>query len=419
MNTGAKKWLWRGAIALVVLGALGAGAWALLGRGEAAPQYVTEAARVGELAITVSATGTLQPTNVVDVGSELSGTMARVLVSYNDQVKKGDVLAEMNTAKLQQTIERYSATVQSARAKVEQAKVTERESRESMARLEQVSRLSGGKVPAPTEMDAARAKADRARADRVAAEAAVDEAAANLHTAQTDLTKGTIRSPIDGVVLKRSVEPGQTVAASLQAPVLFSLAEDLSQMELVVAVSEADVGQVKEGQQAEFTVDAWPGRKYPATIKQVRYAATTVDNVVSYQTVLAVSNDDLSLRPGMTAAADILVEQKKGVLMVSNTALRFKPPAASDKKADSASSGGSILGALMPRPPGGIRPQRSNNPTTAEGRRQGSAVWLKRGEGIERVPVETGLSDGKFTEIRSSQLKAGDEVVKDIVRPRS
>ena len=413
-----RRWLWRGAIGLVVLAALGAGAWALFRRGDAGPQYVTETVRKGDLSIYVSATGTLQPTNVVDVGSELSGTMARVQASYNDQVKRGQVLAELNTAKLDQTIERYTATLRSATAKVDQAKVTEREAKESLSRLEEVSRLSGGKVPAPTEMDAARAKYDRAVTDRKAAEASVGEAEANLHTAQTDLTKATIRSPINGVVLKRSVEPGQTVAASLQAPVLFSLAEDLTRMDLVVAVSEADVGQVKEGQKAEFTVDAWPNRKYPAVIKQVRYAATTVDNVVSYQTVLAVSNDDLTLRPGMTASAEVLVTQKRDLLLVSNTALRFKPQQP-DKKAESGNSG-SILGALMPRPPGGNQPRRSNNPTgpESERKRPGAAVWVKRGEELVRVPVETGLSDGKFTEIRSSELKAGDEVVKDIQRPR-
>lgn len=409
-----KKWRWPLA-ALLTIVLLGWGGWTIWSRPEKnASQYVEHALKQGDLAVNVTATGTLQPTNTVEVGSELSGTIAKVFVDYNDAVKKGQVLAVLDTSKLQQTIDKSRAALAAKQAAVAQARATLKEAEVTLARQEEVFRISNGKVPSATELDSARANAERARADLAAAQASVTEAAATLSANETDLSKATIRSPTDGVVLTRSIEPGQTVAASMSTPVLFKLAEDLAEMELVVSVAEADVGQVRQDQKAQFNVDAFPGKNYPATIRQVRFGSKTVDNVVSYETVLTVKNKDLSLRPGMTASADILVRERKNVLLAPNAALRFKPPVTQEK------SSGGVVSMLLPRPPGGRQPAKA----TESGRRQASApdesgqaltratLWVKTAEGgIRSVDVLTGASDGKFTEIRSRELKAGDSVI--------
>lgn len=401
-----KKWLW-GSIALIVLILLLWGGYALLGKNSNKIQYVTEALKHGDLAVTVSATGTLNPTNQVDLGSELSGTVAQVLVDYNDRVKKGQVLAILDTTKLRQQIAKSQAAVMSAEAGVAQARATLKESQSKLARYEEVLRQSGGKVPAATEMDAARAELDRNQANLASAQAAVAEAQATLQSNQIDLGKSEIRSPVNGIVLTRDVDPGQTVAASLQAVTLFTIAEDLTKMELIVSVAESDVGQIKAKQSATFNVDAYPNKQYPAFIKLVRVGSKTVSNVVSYETVLDVNNTDLSLLPGMTATADILVAERKDVLLVPNTALRFKPAAA---KTDAA--GGSILSALMPRPPGRDRPRTGNAsaPRAAGGKVMGN-IWVNTPEGPQMHRIQTGLSDGKYTEVLASELQEGTEVI--------
>ena len=248
--------------------------------------YQTQKVQRGNLTVTVTATGTLEPTNQVDVGSEVSGTIETVEVDYNDQVKVGQVLARLDTDKLAAEVLQSKAALESARARVLEAQATVKEMRSELTRLNQVRELSNNKVPSQRDLDAAEAALERAQADEASAKAQVSEAQAALDFNETDLSKAVIHSPINGVVLTRSVEPGQTVAASLQAPVLFTLAEDLTQMELHVDVDEADVGQVQEGQEASFTVDAYPDRIFPARIRQVRYGAQTVDGVVTYETVL-------------------------------------------------------------------------------------------------------------------------------------
>jgi HlyD family secretion protein len=418
MKTLLKKLRWPLA-ALATLIVVAWGGFVLWNRpAKDAQQYAEQALKRGDLAVNVTATGTLQPTNTVEVGSELSGTIAKVFVDYNDTVKKGQVLAVLDTSKLLQTIDKSRAALAAKRAAVAQVRATLKEAEVTLARQEEVHRASNGKVPSATELDSSRAKVERARADLDAAQASVTEAAATLSANETDLSKATIRSPTDGVVLTRSIEPGQTVAASMSTPVLFTLAEDLAAMELIVSVSEADVGQVRNGQKAQFNVDAFPGKNYPATIRQVRFGSKTVDNVVSYETVLTVKNQDLSLRPGMTASADILVRERKDVLLAPNTALRFKPQAAQAK------SSGGVVSMLLPRPPGGRQPAKA----TESGRRQASApdeggqalaratLWVKTAEGgIKSVNVLASASDGKFTEIRSRELKAGDSVITSMV----
>jgi HlyD family secretion protein len=402
-----RRWAaWLAAVLAAALLALGYG-WYRSERTAVLPRFATEPVVRGELVATVSATGNLQPTNKVDVGSELSGTIEAVLVDDNDRVKKGQVLARLDMAKLRDQAAKSRAAVAAAEARVLQAQASVAQSRSNLARLREVARLSGGKVPAPTELDTADATLARAEADEAAARAAVAEARAVLSADQTNLVKAQIRSPIDGVVLARKVEPGQTVAASFQAPVLFTLAENLAQMELQVDVDEADVGQVKPGQRATFAVDAYPNRVYPARIDRVGFGSQVKEGVVSYPTVLSVDNSDLTLRPGMTATAEIVTAERDDVLLVPNVALRFSPPAAQNEAQKK--GGGSIVGSLLPRPP--RQPPRAKATPAAGNQR----VWVLRAGEPVAVPVKTGVSNGRITEVLGGALAPGDEVIVEAV----
>ncbi|MBL8251617.1 MAG: efflux RND transporter periplasmic adaptor subunit [Candidatus Competibacter sp.] len=403
------RWLF----ALLVLAALAVGGYRYFEantEAQAAPRYQTEALGRGNLRVTVSATGKLAPVNEVEVGSELSGTIESVFVDYNDRVKKGEVLARLNVAKLSDQIAKAKAALASAEAKVLQAVATVKESRASLGRLRAVARLSGGKVPAPAELETAEAKLERAIADEASARAAVDETRAMLRTAETDLTKASIRSPIDGVVLARSADPGQTVAASLQAPVLFKLAESLAQMELQVDVDEADVGQVQPGQTATFTVDAYPNRRYPARIDLVRYGAETVNNVVTYKTILKVNNDDLSLRPGMTATAEIVTAERENVLLAPNAALRFTPPNPEDEAQKN--QGGGLLASLLPRPPRGMMGSGRRGGRVDSDKKGGPRqLWVVRDGQPAAMAVTVGNTDGRMTEVAGEALEVGTPVI--------
>ncbi|MEW6379260.1 MAG: efflux RND transporter periplasmic adaptor subunit [bacterium] len=378
-------------------------------------QYKTQEAQRGDLTVTVTATGTLEPTNQVDVGSELSGIVKSVEADYNDRVTAGQVLARLDTEKLNARVTQSRAALESARAKVLQARATVAEALSRLDRLKQLYQLSNHKVPSQNDLDAAEAAVKRGQADEASARALVAEARAELEAYQTDLSKAVIRSPINGLVLKRSVEPGQTVAASLQAPVLFVLAEDLTQMELHVDVDEADVGQVTEGQEATFTVDAFPDRRFPAHITEVRYGAQTVNGVVTYETVLKVNNQDLLLRPGMTATADIIVREVKNALLVPNAALRFDPEAEEDEKPQQSRN---LVTMLLPRPPG-------RRPASAMQRQQKKAaanshqrkVWILREGKPAAIPLTIGLTDGQMTEVKAGDVQPGLPLLVDMVRP--
>jgi HlyD family secretion protein len=364
-------------------------------------QYLTEAVVTGNLVVTVSASGTLEPITSVDVGSEQSGTMASVLVQENDHVKKGQLLAQLDLAKLNDAVIRSRAALAAAEASVAQARATVAEAKASLSRMRQVAELSGGKVPAKTELETAEAILNRAIANEASAKAAVVQAQAALKTDETNLAKGTIRSPVDGVVLSRKIEPGQSVVATMTIPVLFTLAEDLTKMELQVKVDEADVGNVKVGQPATFTVSAWPGRNFPASIQRVGLGSTITDNVVTYKTVLEVRNDDLALRPGMTATATIVTAQRENVLLVPNAALRFTPPETTASKQE-----GGFVARLLPRPPAEPKKQI----TTLSGAPQ---IWVLDNQEPKAIPVETGVSNGRLTEIVGGELKAGMAVITD------
>jgi HlyD family secretion protein len=372
------------------------------------PRFETEQVTRGTLRVTVSATGNLAPTNKVDVGSELSGLVESVLVQENDRVKKGQILAQLDISKLQDEITKSEAALASSQAKLAQAEATLNQDRISLDRDREVSRLSGGKVPSKTEMESAEATLARAEADVHSAQADVNQARATVRTNQTNLSKASIRSPVDGVVLSRAVEPGQTVAASLQVTTLFTVAEDLRQMDLKVDVDEADVGGVKDGQNATFTVDAYPGREYTARVTRIAYGSTTKNNVVSYSTVLKVKNDDLSLRPGMTGTAEIATVTRENALLVPNGALRFTP---STTASTPASRG--LVGSLMPGPPADHSSQR----TVTNSKANLQQVWVLANGNPLATPVTVGVSDGRFTEIVSGSVQQGMLVITDNVAP--
>jgi HlyD family secretion protein len=402
-----RRTFWLAIAGLVVL--LVAGFCAARSRsGASAARFRTEEAMRGELVVKVTATGKLQPLNQVDVGSEVSGLVESVFVDDNDYVKKGQVLARLDVSKLQDSVVNARATLASAEAIVLQAKATRQEAEANLARLRQVAELSGGKVPSKTELDTAEATLARAIANQSVADAAVRQCRATLSSAETNLSKASIRSPIDGVVLSRAVEPGQTVAASFQVATLFTLAEDLKQMELEVDVAEADVGQVREGQLATFSVDAYSNRKYEARIRRVSYGSQTTSGVVTYKTILTVTNDDLTLRPGMTATAEITTIEHKDVLLVPNAALRFTPPVAATPAQQ-----GSIVSRLLPRPPRfGSRANRSNGTNGKSGTGQ---VYVLRDGVPVAVPVTIGPSNGRLTEVTTSELTAGTPVITEAV----
>lgn len=397
-----KTLIWGGAALLVIVGLL---SWWLF-RGDDAPQYLTQEASKGEISVSVTATGTLQPTNTVDISSELSGTVHQVLVDYNDVVTKGQILATLDTTKLKDQIAQAKANLQGSQARVLQSNADVAQARNDLARLQEVAKLSDGRLPSKSELDTAKIKLQNAQAALASANASVAQYAAALKAQETDLTKTSIRSPINGVVLTRSIEPGQTVASSLQAPILFNIAEDLTQMELNVAVAEADVGQIKVGQNAKFTVDAYPEKNYQAKVKQVRYGSKTVDNVVSYETILNVDNTDLTLRPGMTATADILVAERKNTLLIPAAALRYKPQVQASGK-----GGSSMLGSMMPQPMrrGSAKQVTTSGGPQTEGKSQ--EIWVLRNNVATPVTVVTGLSDGRNVEVRSGDLKAKDLVI--------
>lgn len=382
--------------------------------------YATAPVERGALVTTVSATGKLAPTNQVTVGSQLSGLVVKVLVDVNDRVVAGQTLAEIDPEQIEDQIRQGQAQLAANQAQVGQARATLAEAQAQLARFQEVSRLSGGRVPAQTEMQTAQANVQRGLAALKVAQANVLASQASLSQSQTQRARAIIRSPVSGVVLARQVDPGQTVAASFNTPTLFVIAEDLSAMKLEVSIDEADVGSVRQGQKATFTVDAFPGRTFPATITRVdigsNLSATSASSssssststsssssqVVSYAADLSVANAKLELRPGMTATADIVTSDKQNVLLVPNAALRFSPQTQS---AGQSSGFASALG--PPR-----RPGQATQRTATMGRGAVQQVYVKGEDGQPRaIEITTGDTDGFRTEVLSGGLKPGMQVI--------
>jgi HlyD family secretion protein len=356
----------------------------------------------GNLNLSITATGNLAPTTEVTVGSELSGTTLEVYVDFNDRVTKGTPLAKLDTSRLTEQTESSRAALTSAQALVGQAEATVRESAAALKRQQELNRVS--LVPA-ADLETAVATADRAQASLQSARALAGEAAAQVRINENDLTKAIIKSPIDGIVLTRSLEPGQTVAASFTAPQLFVIAEKLERMKLEIAIAEADIGRVSKGQTAVFTVDAWPDRSYSAVVSVVSFGSVVKDNVVTYEADLDVINDDLSLRPGMTATADILVAAATNVFLVPTVALRFHP---STNLVVSAVAKKSFVQSLIPMP---TRNSRRPAETVGPDKPEPSHLWILREGRIELMPVQLGLTDGRSTEVSGPGLSEGLQVV--------
>jgi len=387
------KWM---SVGLVVFLTLAAVRYWLFVPAEVTTGFKTVPVSRQDLRVSITATGKLAPVNQVDVGSELSGKIISVKVDFNDQVQTDQVLARLDTAELDASVVQYRAALQLARARVDQAQAT---LTESNIKYQRRSDLVAQQLAPVEDLDTSTAALARANADLAAAAAQVEQGLAVLDAATSKLSKAVIRAPISGIVLSRNVEPGQTVAAAFNTPILFSLAEDLRRMTLHVDVDEADVGSLKQGQSAMFTVDAYPGRNFDAIVTQVRYAPRTVEGVVTYETLLDVTNDDLSLRPGMTATAEIQTALVEDALVVPNSALRFVPP---DEAADDR-SGGSVLSMLMPR-------HRSVSRSTLAAGNEVDVWVLDTGE-PRAVKVDTGLTDGRYTVIDAAGIEAGTLVI--------
>ena len=335
-----------------------------------APQttYVTQPVALGSLTVSLTATGTLEPRTRIEIGSELSGTVRAVYVQVNAAVRQGQVLAELDTARLEAQLVQAQGAVAFAEAQVHRVSAVLTEATASLSRLQRLGELSGGKLPAHQDLDLADAAVARARGEHAAALAAVAQARANRELITTDLDRAQIRSPVSGLVLARSIEPGQTVAASFQAPVLFMLAADPNNLELHVAIDEADIGAVEVGQQGTFTVDAFPERVFTGMITRVHMASNSTgaaasansalgssdhlsasaSDVVTYETVLEVDNSELLLRPGMTATVEIATRSINNVTLIPNAAMRFTPRTAHFPGEDDDSDRGTGMMALMP-----------------------------------------------------------------------
>lgn len=363
-------------------------------------EYVTQPAALADLTVEVSATGTLQPLNQVDISSELSGVVRSVAADENQQVKKGDVLAALDTSKLEAQIERAKASAKAAEANVEDAAVTLRENEKA---LQRATALAGRGMATDQALEAATATRDRSRSAKDIAEANLAIAQADMKSQQTDLAKSTIYAPIDGIVLTRSVDPGQTVASSLQAPVLFVIAADLRKMELKAAIDEADIGSVKQGQQSRFMVDAFPERTFNAKIRDISYASVTTDGVVTYDARLDVANDELLLRPGMTATVTVVTKQANDTLTVPSAAFRYRPAAAQSTRSWSLLD---MFTGRMGRP-GGNRPRQQQAERPADGSR---TLYILKDGAPQPVSVKIGSTNGELTEILSG-LSEGDQVI--------
>lgn len=402
-----RRWMkyWLPALILLLLAAF------FLRGGDEGPQYITEDVVERSLDIEVTATGNLRPTNQVDVGSEVSGRIDRVFVDVNDRVGRGQVLAQINTDVIEDQIRQAQANLNSARASVAQAGATLDVDSAQLARLQEVFRLSDGKVPSRTELEAAEAAVKRGRAAVASAQASVAAAQAQLSSAMTNRERAVIRSPVSGVVLARQIEPGQTVAASFNTPTLFVIAEDLSQMQLRVSIDEADVGQVEAGQRATFTVDAYPGRQFPANVERIALASNNTatstqqqqqgqqgNAVVIYEARLTVDNPDGLLRPGMTATANIATASTGRRMLVPNGALRFEPETQEER--GGVQMGGENFGLE----------RDEARATIGRGSRQTVHVLQDDGT-LKEVEVVTGQSDGRYTVVTSDELKTGMQVV--------
>ena len=414
-----KKPLWIVfALCVVASGGVGVWQWRKHVAASEVPRYDTVAVDRGPIVAKVTATGTLSALVTVQVGTQVSGRIKEIKVDFNSPVKKGQVIAKIEPAL-------FAAALESARANylAGQGTVTKLEAQAENAKLQydRAAALFERKAIAQADLDTARATMKAANGDVTAARGNMEQAKASLHQAQVNLDYTTIVSPTTGVVISRSVDVGQTVAASLSAPTLFLIAEDLTKMQVDTSVAEADIGKLKPDMDATFTVDAYPSKQFKGKIRQIRNAPQTLQNVVTYDAVIDVSNPGLELRPGMTANVTFIYDHRDSALRVANAALRFQPPAELTKAAWGGGGGGGSGNS------GGMKGQRGPGAGEGGGRRRGGGaggetpdrrtIWLLRGPTPTPVRVRAGVSDGTNTEIETAELREGDRVVTDAEFP--
>ena len=389
MPSATKKRSWkRVGIIVGVVVLVGLGVWYFKFRGDNAPQYQTIQVARGDLTQVVTATGQLNPVTNVQVGCQISGVITRLYADWNSRVKQGQIVAQIDPLSYKAALDSAEGNLANAQAALELAQVNAKRSQE----------LYDSKLIPRSDFDTANAALHQA-------EATVKVNNATVERARVDLAYCTIYSPVNGIVISRNVDVGQTVAASFNAPVLFVIANDLANMQIDSNVAEADVGGVEENQNVDFTVDAFPNRTFHGQVVQVRNSPITVQNVVTYDTVIGVNNSDLKLKPGMTANVSIIVAERSDVLRIPNAALRFRPPDAATNSTPRAAGG---VGAGVPgagtRPAGlnGQRPKGEHRPTRT--------IYVLKNDKLQPVQVKTGITDGIYTEITDG-LSENDKVV--------
>ena len=402
-----KRTLWIVVAVVVVVGGLAI--WRMR-EAKAKGELHYETARVdrGKIAAKVTASGSLSAIVTVQVGSQVSGRIAALYADFNSTVKKGELIAKIDPQLFEASVAQARANYVAAQGNLAKAKAqaldAERQYNRSVT-------LAQRKLIAQADLDTAQATADAAKAGVDAAMGSVEQAKAQLHSTEVNLAYTNIISPTDGVVISRNVDVGQTVAASLQAPTLFLIAEDLRKMQVDTSVAEADIGQLHKGMRATFTVDAYPTETFVGTVRQVRNAPQTVQNVVTYDAVIDVDNSDLKLKPGMTANCTFVYAEQDDALRVPNSALRFRPPA-------------ELLASLSPGGATGARGTRAAGPQAAAGERPAAAkaargtdrktVWVLRGGKPVPVSIRTGVTDGMVSAVLEGDLSEGDSVITDV-----
>ena len=398
----ARRRTWGLVLSSAVLGTLAACSKAAENR------YVTGRADHGPIVAKVTASGTLSALVTVQVGSQVSGRVKEILVDFNANVTKGQVIARIDPQLYEAALEQTRANYVAAKGDLAKAKAQALDAERQYTRAKS---LYGRKLIAQADLDTSQATYDAMQAGVEAAEGRVSQALAALHQAQVNLEYTTIISPINGVVISRNVDVGQTVAASLQTPTLFVIAEDLRRMQVDTSVAEADVGRLLDGMMAMFTVDAYPNERFQGKVRQIRNAATNVQNVVTYDAVIDVENPELKLKPGMTANCTFVYAQKDDAVRIPNAALRFRPSTE-----------------LLARAPGGApakRPKAPSEMLTGTGGKEGAhqdapsantrTLWVQRDAGPAPVEITTGITDGVLTEVTSGEVNDGDVVVLDAV----
>ena len=363
--------------------------------------YNTQKIKKGDLEVVVNATGNLKPTNSVEIGIEVSGTIKEIYVDFNDEVTVGQVLAVLDTRKLQSQVDSSSASLIIAKANQQESLVNVNNKKLNLDRTLKMYNQSNKKYPSKNEVDEVRFAYESSLASYDSAKAKVLQAQSNLKTDQQNLEKAVVKSSINGIVLNREVEVGQTLAATMSAPKLFTLAKDLTNMDLIVSIDEADVADIKKDLDVTFNVDAHPNEIFKGKIKQVRYNPVEVNGVITYETVVGVNNERLLLRPGMTASAKIITKESKDNILIPNTALRFKP-LIQEPQAKQNSGMNNLVGARAPRKSG-----ESKNINKSEFKE----VWILENKEPKKVRVKILESDGKFTSVESHDLKIDDEII--------